>query len=70
MSRRDDVSKLYKIPNTLDGIKFVLFGIDVIAGIIAISNNQSVMSIAITVQIVAAFFFFLISVMDDGYFWY
>lgn len=70
MSRRDDVKKLYKIPNNLGFIEHVLFFIDMIAAIITLSSNQNVMEIAIVVQIVAAVFYFVISVIDDGYFWY
>lgn len=70
MSRRDDVSKLYKIPNNLDTIEKVLFFIDLIAAVVALSSNPKVMSFAIVVQIVAAVFYFIISVIDDGYFWY
>ena len=70
MSRRDDVNKLYKIPNNLECIEHGLFLIDLIAAIFSLSSNQNVMSIAIVIQIVAAVFYFIISVIDDRYFWY
>ena len=70
MSRRDDVNKLYKIPNNLNLIEQMLFLVDLIAAIVSLSRNQNVMGIAIVVQIVAAIFYFIISIIDDGYFWY
>ena len=70
MSRRDDVNRLYKAPGILDGIEKVLFTIDVIAAVVALSSNTTVVSVAIIIQIVSAIFYFLSSVIDDGYFWY
>ena len=70
MSSRDDVNNLYKIPNILNGIEVGLFIIDFIAAVIALSGNQQVVSVAIIIQIVASLFYFIISVIDDGYFWY
>lgn len=70
MSRRDDVSNLYRIPNILDKIEKILFGIDVIFAIVALFVNPTIVSVAIIIQIISAIFFFLISVIDDGYFWY
>ena len=70
MSRRDDVSKLYRMPSVLGNIEKALFVIDVIAAIIALSNNSSVISVAIIIQIASAILYFITSVVDDGYFWY
>ncbi len=70
MSRRDDISRLYKTSSVLDRIEKVLFIIDAIAAIVALSNNHMVVSVAIIIQIVSAIFYFLSSVIDDGYFWY
>lgn len=70
MSRRDNVNKLYRIPNNLDVTEHMLYIINLIAAIISLSSNQKVMGIAIIVQIVAAVFYFVISAIDDGYFWY
>ncbi len=70
MSRRDDVSNLYRIPNILDKIEKILFSIDVIFAIVAFFVNSTIVSVAIIIQIISAIFFFLISVIDDGYFWY
>ncbi len=70
MSRRDDVNRLYKAPGILDRIEKVLFIIDVIAAVVALSSDSTVVSVAIIIQIVSAVFYFLSSVIDDGYFWY
>lgn len=70
MSRRDDVNRLYKAPGILDGIEKVLFIIDVVASVVALSNNPKVVSVVIIIQIVSAVLYFLSSVIDDGYFWY
>ncbi len=70
MSRKDDINRLYKAPGVLDIIEKVLFVIDVIAAILALYSNPTVVSVAIIIQIVSAFFYFLSSVIDDGYFWY
>lgn len=70
MSRRDDVNRLYKASIILDGIEKGLFVIDVVAAVVALSSNPTVVSIAIIIQIISAIFYFLCSVIDDGYFWY
>ncbi len=70
MSRRDDVSNLYRIPNILDKIEKILFGINVIFAIVALFVNPTIVSVAIIIQIISAIFYFFISVIDDGYFWY
>ncbi len=70
MSRRDDVSRLYKTPNILDRMEKVLFIIDAVAAVVALSNKPTVVSVAIIIQIISALFYFLSSVIDDGYFWY
>lgn len=70
MSRRDDVNRLYKIPGFLNEIEKVLFIVNVIAAIVALYNNPTVVSVAIIIQMVSAVFYFLSSVIDDGYFWY
>ena len=70
MSRRDDVNRLYKVPGILDRIEIVLFIIDAVAAVVALSNKPTVVSVAIIIQIVSAVFYFLSSVIDDGYFWY
>lgn len=70
MSKRDDVSRLYKVPSILDEIEKTLFVIDVIVAVVALSGNSSVVSVAIIIQIVLAIFYFLCSIIDDGYFWY
>ena len=70
MSRRDDVNKLYNIPNILNGIETLLFIIDIIAAVVALSGKLDVVSIAITIQIISALFYFIFSVIDDGLFWY
>ncbi len=70
MSRRDDISRLYKASSVLDRLEKVLFIIDAIAAVVALSNNHMVVSVAIIIQIVSAIFYFLSSVIDDGYFWY
>ena len=70
MSRRDDVSRLYRAPNILYKIEKILFIIDIIAAIISLSRNPKVVSIAIIVQIVSAILYFLFRVIDDGYLWY
>ena len=70
MSRRDDVNRLYKAPGILERMEKVLFIIDVIAAVVALSNKPTVVSVTIIIQIISAVFYFLSSVIDDGYFWY
>ncbi len=70
MSRRDDVNRLYKAPGILDWIEKALFFIDVIASVVTLYSNPMAVSVAIIIQIVSALFYFLSSVIDDGYFWY
>ncbi len=70
MSRRDDISRLYKYPSIFDRMEKVLFIIDACAAVVALSNKPTVVSVAIIIQIVSAFFYSLSGVFDDGYFWY
>lgn len=70
MSRRDDVSQLYKYPNYLARFESVLFWFDIIAGVIAVFGNAQVSALAIMVQIVVAVLYFISNAADDGYFWY
>ena len=70
MSRRDDIRKLYKIPSILNRIKLILFFIDVFAAFIAFVEIEIVSITAIYIQIVAAFLYFVCSVVLDGFFWY
>ena len=70
MSIKDDVSKLYRIPNKLDAISRILFIVSVVTSIVALSNNHKITAITTIVQIVVAVFYCLINVINDGYFWY
>lgn len=70
MSRRDDVMVLYRPSEILDKIEKVLFGLDIVAALVALVSNETISSIAIVVQIVVALLYFVSNTIDDGCFWY
>lgn len=70
MSKRDDLNELYKPSGVLGLIEKILFIINVIAGIVTVVFTQTVESVAIYIQIVVAFLYFLSNIVDDGCFWY
>ena len=70
MSRRDDVTDLYKPSERLEIAEKILFVTDIAAAAVSLVSNQMVSSIAITAQIVVALLYFICSTVDDGIFWY
>jgi len=68
--KKDDICHLYKIPNTLNRVERLFFVIDFIAALISLHNNHLVRSFAVSIQIMSAFLYFILNVVDDGHFWY
>ena len=70
MSRRDDVAELYKLSGMLENIEKILFGVDIVVALVSLIPNQTISSIAMTIQIVVALLYFISNTVDDGCFWY
>ena len=69
MSKRDDISDLYRLSSKLSGIETLLFCSDIIVSLLVVFLHQNYPSIVV-VQIVIAIIFFWVNIADDGQFWY
>ena len=70
MSRRDDVSKYYNPSQYIDKATSVLFYVNFACACISCVLPDDVNQIAIIIQALLAVLYVLLSVSDDGLFWY
>lgn len=70
MSARDDISNLYRLPSVLNRIETILFCLDLIVSLLVVFLPRNNQSFTDAIQIIIAITFFIVSVADDGHFWY
>lgn len=70
MSRRDDVNKLYLSSQRLGEVCRILFWVNCILSAVSLFVSGLFLDILFVLQIAAAMAFVVISLIDDGLFWY
>lgn len=69
MSRRDDVSKLYRPSKKLEKARFSLFCADIVMSLVALVITSGSRYIT-AVLVVIAFLYMAFTILDDGVLWY
>lgn len=70
MSKRDDVSTLYRPTNALNNLTSVLFYVNIIASVISLAVNEDIKKYIFFIQIIIAVISVCLSVADDYFYWY
>ena len=70
MNRRDDISKLYTTPSFLNKILTLLFWLNTVVAFAALCLPNGSDGILIWLQVLFALACVLVSVIDDGFFWF
>ncbi len=70
MSKRDDISKLYKTSNVFEKICSFLFYLNIVVSIINLFICKEVNSYCTILLIIIALLYMLLSVINDSFFWY
>ncbi len=70
MNRRDDISKLYTIPSFLNKILTLLFWLNTVVAFAALCLPDGSDGVLIWLQVLFALACVLVSVIDDGFFWF
>ena len=70
MSRRDDINILYRPSKILGKAGVFLFCTNIVVSLIAVYVSGDVVSYITTALVVIAFLYMVLSIIDDGIFWY
>ena len=70
MSRRDDINILYRPSKILGKACVFLFCTNIVVSLIAVYVSGNVVSYITTALVVIAFLYMVLSIIDDGIFWY